>query len=69
MLEQSGITLTDVNISDRQKPGAEQSADGDKDKNRNGSSMNGTGQGFDEDEVVPISTMAVDRIGLVDYYI
>lgn len=67
MLEQSGITLADVNISDRQQPGSEQSADKGGEEGKN-SPLMGSGEGVEE-EVVSISTMAVDRIGLVDYYI
>ena len=68
MLEQNGITLTDVNVGDRQQQ-SEQQAEGEKGQSGQGGSLLGNGGELEEDEVVSISTMAVDRIGLVDYYI
>ncbi|HIJ47062.1 MAG: hypothetical protein HN421_03105 [Gammaproteobacteria bacterium] len=67
MLEQSGITLVDVNIGQREQQQSEQAGEGDKDSGRNG--LGGTIDGEMEDEVMSASTMAVDRMGLVDYYI
>ncbi len=66
MLEQQGINLTDVNVSDGKQQESSQSEEGEK--RNGGGGMAGMGEGIEE-EVVPISTMAVDRIGLVDYYI
>lgn len=67
MLEQSGITLTDVTVSDG-KQQQESAESGEGDQRGKGGSLSGLGEGVEED-VVPISSMAVDRIGLVDYYI
>ncbi len=64
MLEQNGINLADVNISD----GKPQSEEGGERQRASAGGLSGLGQGVEE-EVVPISAMAVDRIGLVDYYI
>ncbi len=67
MLEQNGITLTDVTVSDG-KQQQESAESGEGEQRRGDGSLGGLGEGVDE-EVVPISSMAVDRIGLVDYYI
>ena len=68
MLEQSGVQLTDVTVSDRgqQQAGMEES-EGDASHPSVGNGEGGADSG-DGDEVVAASTMAVGRMGLVNYY-
>ena len=67
MLEQQGITLVDVNVGQREQQSAE-SDDGEQ--GRGGGNGQSDPFGVDQEEaVMSASTMAIDRIGLVDYYI
>ncbi len=68
MLEQQGITLTDVNVGHREQRQQAGQQEGEGHHSAANQGLDGAGEGVEEGEVVSASAMAVDRIGLVNYY-
>ncbi len=70
MLEQQGITLADVNVGQRDpQQGKESQESGNESGHPGRAALDGAGEIAETDEAISVSAVAVDRIGLVDYYI